>query len=542
MNHTTFAFGNVTVHHICDTEAPSLGSYVLESNGRTAMVECHSRDVADWLSGQGLPEPDIIWHTHVQAEHCLDAQAFGDVSSAVPQSMVELASDRDGFERAARTIWDNPEEWGDTAGREKYSIGGAVIERLPVKPLNVAGTLKVGEVIDWEGAQLQVIALPGHMADAVGLVLICDGKPCAVFIGDLMRYPEHLVNLYDLEHAYGATRLQALPATLRQLADEVDVDLYLPSTGPAIQHGRPAAYHLADRIDHYLYSLTWKIEAYEPTPHESRRSVARFNELADGIYQFDAPGNTIVLIDEAGRGLMVDPGPCDYENPNRVADFVADVQALEDEAGLKTIDTLLITHMHGDHYDLVPQMQSRYSGCKLAAWGPLADLIEAPEKYPYACLLPWYNLGLDAMRVDDRLSRHEPYIWHDVQINTIHLPGHCLIHAAYILEFNGLRLAITGDTVQTNGEAITVDYIFCNHSAPTDELGVPGAMKNLNAHSIDLNIGGHGSRFGNPNAMYEASLKRISKALPALRDLVIDGDLAAACVRPGYRDVTQLLD
>ncbi|MFN3979652.1 MAG: NADH-quinone oxidoreductase subunit N, partial [Caldilinea sp.] len=41
-----------------------------------------------------------------------------------------------------------------------------------------------------------------------------------------------------------------------------------------------------------------------------------------------------------------------------------------------------------------------------------------------------------------------------------------IAHAGYLLEFNGLRVACTGDTIQDRGEPVGLDFIISNHSIP----------------------------------------------------------------------------
>jgi glyoxylase-like metal-dependent hydrolase (beta-lactamase superfamily II) len=259
--------------------------------------------------------------------------------------------------------------------------------------------------------------------------------------------------------------------------------------------------------------------------------VGRYLQLHKGVYQLDNFGNCILLIDDQGRGLMFDPGPCDFESPNRLADFHRDLDLLERECGLRSIDLALVTHIHGDHYDMAPELRKRYPGCRVGAWDLVARVMEAPWDYPYPALLPWYNLGFDHVGVDDILSEDTPYRWHDVVIRSIHLPGHCYCHAAYLLIFNGLRLAITGDTIQSRGDSDGLNFTISNHSVPDERSGILKAYRQMVAEQVDLNIGGHGSHFINCAALYAESLKRVEHALPYLRCLVPGGDLEAAFVR-----------
>ena len=419
----------------------------------------------------------------------------------------------------------------NTLGREKYGVAGAVTVFPPEVPLKVAGTFREGERLTWQDLVIEVIPLPGHSRHHVGFVLELAGKLLAVFTGDLLWHPAKLVNVYDLEINYGGTALASLPPILRDLARR-PVQRYFPATGPAIANGPTQALELADAIDAYQNALTWRSGEFQPAPRVAYPRAGRYLQLHKGVYQIDNFGNCILLIDDSGRGLVFDPGPCDFESPTRVADFHRDLDLFERESGLRAIDLALVTHIHGDHYDMVPELLKRYPGCRVGAWDLVARVIEAPWDYPYPALLPWYNLGFDHVAVDDVLTTEEPYRWHDTVIESVHLPGHCYCHAGYVLTFNGVRLAVTGDTVQSRGESDALSFIIANHSVPGECAGQLKAYRTLLARDIDLNLGGHGSHFGSCRELYRESVWRIEHAMPHLSRLVPGGNLDVACLRP----------
>jgi len=506
-------------------------SHLVVRNGRCLLIDCHSSQMDRWLARRGLPAPEMILHTHVQPEHCREADQFPGARILVHEELAELAGDRPAYEAATHTVWDNPADWMNTLGLEKYGIAGSITVFPPIVPLKVSGTFREGDRLAWQDLVLEVMPLPGHSRHQVGFVLELDDRALAVFTGDLLCHPAKLVNVFDLEINYGGTVIASLPAVLRALAQR-PVQRYFPATGHAIENGPAQALELAEAIDAYQAALTWQSGRFKPAAQPEYPLVGRYRQLHKGIYQIDNFGNCILLIDGQGCGLMFDPGPCDYESQARLADFHRDLDLFERDCGLKTIDTLLVTHIHGDHYDMAPELRRRYPGCRVGAWDLVARVMEAPWDYPYPALLPWYNLGFDHVAVDDVLSEDLPYDWHGVAIRSIHLPGHCLCHAAYLLTFNGLRLAITGDTIQSRGEADGLTFIISNHSVPDGNSGILKTYRQMVEERVDLNLGGHGSHFWDCHAQYTESLRRIEHTLPFLRALVPGGDLLSAFVRP----------
>jgi len=508
-------------------------SHVVERNGRSVLIDCHSSHIARWLDRRGLPHPEWILHTQVQPEHCREGNGFPGARILVHDDLAELAGDRQAYERRAHTVWEHPEEWGVTLGREPYGIAGSTTVFPPERPLKLGGTFREGDRLTWQDLVFVVVALPAHGRHPVGFILELNGTPLALFSGDLMQDQSRLVNFYDLEINYGGTSLGELPAALRELAGH-PVRHWFPATGPVIGDGPGQALTLAAAIESYQQALGWQSGTFQPESSPDYPKVGRYRQLHRGIYQLDNFGNCILLVDEAGRGLMFDPGPCDYEAADRQANFIRDLELFERECGLRTIDLALITHIHGDHYDMAPVLRERYPGCRVGAWDLVARVVEAPWDYPYPALLPWYNLGFDHVAMDVVLSEEDPFQWHDTVIRSIHLPGHCYCHAGYLLTFNGLRLAVTGDTIQSRGGADGLSFFTSNHSVPDEYSGILKTYRRMCAEGVDMNLGGHGSHFTGCSAMYAESLRRIEYAQKALRVLVPGGDLEAACLRPGW--------
>jgi glyoxylase-like metal-dependent hydrolase (beta-lactamase superfamily II) len=529
--------GTTVVHSFADTQS----SHLVVRGDNALLVDCHRDDMPAVLRAEGLPQPSLILHTHVQPEHCREGDAFGAVPIRVPAGEELLASDPDGFAAAAATVWDDPDDWGNSMGEEPYGVGGCPLYRPPAVPLVCAPPLVPGEQLSWAGLVLDILHLPAHGKRSVGLLLRDGDTTLGLFSGDLIVAPGVLADIASTQFNYGATFLASLPGLLHDVAALGDMP-YFPATGPVLPAGAGAARALATKVEAYLAALPWRTGTFQPTPlPASEQTLGRFDRVADGIYQINTFGNSIVFIDEDGRGMVVDPGPCDYEfaMPERVVRQADDFAALEQGAGLQTVDRILITHFHGDHIDLIPGLLERYPAARVATLDHVADVVTRPHDFPYSCRLPWYNLGFDTVPVHDRMRVGDRFRWHDVEIEVLHLPGHCYAHAGFVFDFRGQRVAVTGDTIQNRGTASGLDFIISNHSAPGRQ-GNLAAFRNVNRHRVDLNLGGHGSRFLAPNALYEESIARIEKAMPLLAALVPDGDLERACIPPHFPQVPML--
>ncbi|MCX5661905.1 MAG: MBL fold metallo-hydrolase [Planctomycetota bacterium] len=192
---------DLTLHVLAQDQT----SYLLVHHGRSILIDCHSAAMRSWIASRGLPMPEMILHTHVGPEHCREADLFPDARILVPAGLEDAAADNEAYRKAARPVWDHPEDWPTTMGRERYGVAGCPVILAPEKPLRIAGSFKAGERIDWQNLSLEVVPLPAHGFYSVGLLLRRGGspKPIALFIGDLFRHGPHLVDIHNLETSYG---------------------------------------------------------------------------------------------------------------------------------------------------------------------------------------------------------------------------------------------------------------------------------------------------------------------------------------------------
>lgn len=520
------ALAGVRIITLADPSAPVHGgtTHVLVHDGRTALVDCHAAAVAGWLASAGLPLPELILHTHVQPEHCAEGAVLPGARILVPAGTRTLASDPVAWAREAATVWDDPAAWSETLGRERWGVAGAVTHRPPVVSPPAVEEVAAGTRLAWAGLELEVIALPAHSPYAVGFALGDE----AVFCGDLLRHPGVLVDLFHLEAGYGVNALPALPAMLRALRG-----LVLPASGGPL--AAADAHALAVRIEKFLAARAWRSPDWRDRPAlPVRDRLGRWLSVAPGVWQMDQYGNPVLLIRPDGHALMVDPGPCDFMNPRRDADFAADLDRFQAERGLRTIDWALITHMHGDHLDQCAALRRRF-GTRVAASRLVAAVISEPRCWPYPALLPWYGLGQEAVAVDAVVSEGGSWRWDGVEFACLHLPGHCHAHAGWLFDWAGERVALTGDVVQARGEAIGLDLgCMANHTVWDGRPGVMVTVERLAAAGAGLVLGGHGAHFRDVAAFCTESLARMRRALPALRALVPDGDLDRAMLDPAW--------
>lgn len=509
--------------------------HLLLSGGAGLLVNCIAGLEPSAILAAGHPLPEEIWHTQVDDTLAAEGCDFKAVIR-LPASFSEVARASEDYWKKARTTWEHPEQWMVTFGRETYGVAGSLIVQPLSRPLPVFQTFNPGDSLEWRGFRFRVTDFSVRNFYSVGFALEQGGETIALFSGDLVEGSGRLPDAHGFESNYAGLPWERIASTLGEAA-ELKPSWMFPSTGGTVADPASLLDPLADRVGGFL-NFT-RIPPVEFPQREPPR-FGRYHDHGDSVYQITNFGNTILLINPEGFGLMIDPGPCDYGNPSRKADFVSDLEKFEKEAGLRAIDLVLVTHFHGDHYDLWPEVRRRYPECRLGAWAPVADVIEHPEDYPYPALLPWYDVGWKSCPVDVRMTRQSPLLWHGTAIHTVHLPGHCLVHAGYWLDWKGRRILLSGDSIQTRGEADSLQMPGANHSVPGTEEGHAQAYRNVIPLGIGLNLGGHSSFFQNCGEIYTASLRRIEDATGRLTsifppktpgELYLRGSLQTAAVR-----------
>jgi glyoxylase-like metal-dependent hydrolase (beta-lactamase superfamily II) len=488
--------------------------HLLLSGGSSLLVNCIARLKPSVILAAGHPVPEEIWHTQVDDTLAAEGNDF-EALIRLPASFAEVARASEDYWKKARTTWEHPEEWMVTFGRETYGVAGSLIVQPLSRPLPGFQTFKPGDFLEWRGFRFRVLDFSVRNFYSVGFALERVGETLALFSGDLVEGSGRLPDAHGFESNYAGLPWDRIASTLSEAAALKPAWMF-PCNGGPVENPASLLDQLAVRVGDFLNFTQTLPKAF---PQKEPPRFGRYHDHGDSVYQIANFGNTILFINPEGFGFMIDPGPCDYGNPSRKEDFVADLEMFEAEAGLKAIDLVLVTHFHGDHYDLWPEVQQRYPECRLGAWGPIADVIEHPEEYSYPALLPWYDVGWKACGVDLKLTRQSPLLWHGTAIHTVHLPGHCLLHAGYWLDWNGRRILLSGDSIQTRGEADALQMPCANHSVPGTEEGHAQAYRNVIPLGIDLNLGGHSSHFQDCRDIYNASFERIEQTTDLLLEL-----------------------
>lgn len=505
--------------------------YILVRGRRALLIDCPRLDVVGYCHRHGLVCPDTVLHTQVQTEHCWEWEVLPDAKVYVAAGSEDVARRSAAFARDSKTVWPPDRPWApESAGVERYGIGGCPTARPPERPLNVVGGLHAGDHFQWENLRLTVLPLPGSGKRAVGFYAEKEG---VLFSGDLLRAGGFLVNFYDLERGYGPTLgYDELIHSLETVA-ALKPRLLLPSTGPAITEPARDIQRLLRRLA-AARSPAVQRPGME-TPRPPLREFGLWKEVAPGLCQNNNFGNCIVYIDAEGRGLCVDPDICVWKSwEENCAAMHAELDRLEAQAGLKRLEWALLTHYHGDHVQYCDLLRERY-GTEILATADVADVLAHPEAYRYPCCVDWYGFPFNAVQVDRRLGYEETHRWNGMPVTPIHTPGHCFAHAGFIIPWEGMTTVCTGDTLQYAGGpvATAIPPILYNDTA-WPARGVLRTYERVMEAAPDLVLGGHSHCFFEPGEVLEQMRLGAEEAMGRALTLVADGDLMGAMTPPGY--------
>jgi len=505
--------------------------YLIVRDSRALLIDCPCADAAEVLRRAGLPAPELILHTQVQEEHCREWAAFPDVPVRVHAAAREVALRLPDFFRAAETRWPPDRDWS-TLGEETYGIAGCMTERPPVRPLAVAGVFQPGDTLGWQGIELNVIALPASGKRSVGFFWPAAG---VAFTGDLIHAGGRLVNFYDLERSYGGVALPPVRTSIKT-AIATGAARFLPSTGPVIE--QPA--EDVARLSVFLHKPGVAGSRRAGTPRKTLnfaplRKFGRYRQLDDGLYQSANFGNIVLYVDRQGRGLMVDPCNCVWDRwEPSVASMQADLDQLERETGLRQVDTVVLTHSHGDHVQYADLLRERY-GSRVLATPDVAAMLAAPGRFPYPCMLDWYNFPFSSLKVDGVLAYGQSFDWHGTPVLPVHTPGHCYAHAGFLIGWHGLRTFCSGDALPYGDGAITGGLPFSRNDGGFPDRSPAVSYRRMAALKPELVIGGHSHGFRDPDGSILRDFTDVwSEQELALAGYVPDGDLLRATTPPGY--------
>jgi len=336
--------------------------------------------------------------------------------------------------------------WLTPAGVRKYWK-----EALPLRdshtaylvvPAGLEGldcSLEDGQVVDWHGWRLRVVATPGHSPDHVSF-LARKGKngPLLGFCGDALSAPGKLWSPYttDWDHWTDAG-LTPSARSLRKLAG-LKPAVLLPAHGDVIAKG--AAINLtrtAAAVEEVAFLKSFERYTKKRLGHAPEyRFLAREQKETAGEKPWSRisehlflTGNTYVLTSKDNAFLVVDPWG------QRSADQVV---LLRKERKLGRLEVVMFSHAHYDHYDGIYDLPGRD---RFQVW--TLDRVAGPLAEPLRLRAPF--LDARPVRIDRRLKDGDTADWREYHFRFHHLPGQTEFTMGVETVIDGKRCYFTAD-------------------------------------------------------------------------------------------------
>ncbi len=458
--------------------------YAITHEGRALLIDCGSGDVLDHLDEIGVDSVDWVLYTHHHREQCQGHARLtaAGVKTAAPAGEVALMRD-------PASIWD------DLGANTVY---GATHARPPREPVDVDQVVAPLDTFEWGPYAIQVHATPGNTQWAVSYRMEVDGH-WFVMSGDLLLDGGTMHTFYDNEWDYGhslgpKTMCQSLTYLRTLLPATV-----CPSHGPVIEDAEPQIRRLHDTLDRF--DKEWYTRAWDWNDgiggamdwFSQPTEITGVRKFTDNLYKFGRMGsNCYLLIGKTGRGMFID---CGGQVPGHLEHALG---KLQQSAGLKTVEVLMPTHAHGDHYNNLGYLRERW-GTEVWCLDPMADSMEEPYRFNSSALVPYYGLDFDAIPIARRLADREQFEWDGFQFTAHELQGQTCYATGLELEMEGKRVMFTGDNIfYSPREGMSGhEAIVARNGAQIDLQYLQGAER-LAEIDPDWVLAGHSSEMSDP--------------------------------------------
>jgi len=490
--------------------------YLLREGDAALLIDLGDGSVLDHVDEIGVRRVEWVLFTHHHREQCQGAAKLRESGAKIAGSEAERAL----FEQPLSFRKMRP------ALTDAHTVHGASYVRPPIAPIAVERGFAKMDDFAWRGRELVCVQTgghsPGHMA-----YLLRRGAEWLAFTGDLMLDGAKMHTWFDSEFDYGfAKGLYELGNGAAQIAGYAPT-LLLPSHGPVV---RDAPAQLTDYIAKLRRLAELSVRGWDygrfagaDQDNVSRpTAVPHLWQVTPHLYKFRGPDywpNFHMLLAGSGRALLVDCGLFNRDFLDRT------LARAQERLGLKGIDAIFVTHMHGDHALDAAHIREKW-GAKLWAMEGVADKFERAWDYDLCALLPSYGKDAGLLKFDRTLRNGETIEWEGYTLTCDWMPGQTKYHSCLHGEIDGQRVAFTGDNLcadprnpqQGGNEAVVA------RNGGTLEEGYLYAAHYLHSIAPDLILGGHCWAMRNPRELIERLRTRMEALREAFQSVSVEDD------------------
>ena len=508
--------------------------YVIKDGSAAILIDLGDGSVLDALPQIGVSQVDWVLYTHHHREQCQGHAKLADHTATRGVKVAAPANERELFEKPLSFRAAVPKL------SDRFTVHGASYVRPPIQPIAIDRAFEKMDSFEWRGRKIWCAETAGNSPGSMSFLVrqpgpLGSGGGWLAFTGDLMLDGAVLHTWFDSEWDYGFCKGIYALATATGYLEAFAPLTMLPSHGPPIKDAATQLATFQKKLRRLEKVMKRGYEVFTFAGCDQDRvsrpsAVPHLWQISPHLYKVRGHEywvNFHMLVSDDGHALLVDCGLFDRKFLDRLLD------GARDTLGIKAIDAILVTHMHGDHF-LDAEHVRKSRGAQIWTHERVVDLIERPLDYDYDAMIPSYRErptgDLQSLKVDRVIRDGEVIRWRGHDLACDWMPGQtefaCCVHGV----IDGKRVAFTGDNIfgspadpaQHGHEAVVA-----RNSCTIDE-GYGYAGKYLHSIAPDLILGGHSWAIENPKPLIDRYLTAAEELREAFRDLTKERDYRLA--------------
>ena len=490
--------------------------YVIKSGELGLLIDLGTGDVLDHLKEIGINKIEWVLFTHHHREQTQGYPRLKNTGAkvAVPEVEKALFETPLNFRKMAPALSD------------AFTVHGASYVRPGITPIKADKTFAKMDDFTWQGIELWCVETAGNSPGSLSYITKKEGEWIA-FTGDLMLQGSKLHTWFDTEWDYGFSKgIYALYNSLGQL-EGYPLKKMLPSHGPIIENPLPQLQALRNTLREFnkLYLRGWEVSTFAGADQDrvsQPTTVPHVWQVTKHLFKFRGPEfwpNFHMILADNGHALIVDCGLFKKEFLDK------SIALMKERLGLKQIDVVLVTHMHGDHCLEAPHLRDMH-GAKIWTMNRVVAPVSRPLHFDYCAQVNTYGKGIDSIAFDKVFQEGDTFTWEGFKLTVDWMPGQTEFALCLHGIIDGKKVAFTGDNIFGNSSDPSQnghEAVVARNSCILEE-GYIYAAKYLKKLQPDLLLGGHSWAMAEPAKLIDRYLEDALKLKEYFEKLSFEKD------------------
>jgi len=490
--------------------------YVIKSGELGLLIDLGTGDVLDHLKEIGINKIEWVLFTHHHREQTQGYPRLKNTGAkvAVPEVEKALFETPLNFRKMAPALSD------------AFTVHGASYVRPAITLIKADRTFAKMDDFTWQGIELWCVETAGNSPGSLSYITKKEGEWIA-FTGDVMLQGSKLHTWFDSEWDYGFSKgIYALYNSLGQL-EGYPLKKMLPSHGPIIENPLPQLQALRNTLREFnkLYLRGWEVSTFAGADQDrvsQPTTVPHVWQVTKHLFKFRGPEfwpNFHMILADNGHALVVDCGLFKKEFLDK------SISLMKERLGLKQIDVVLVTHMHGDHCLEAPHLRDKH-GAKIWTMNRVVAPVSRPLHFDYCAQVNTYGKGIDSIAFNKVFQEGDTFTWEGFKLTVDWMPGQTEFALCLHGIIDGKKVAFTGDNIfgsssdpSQNGHEAVVARNSC-----ILEEGYIYAAKYLKKLQPDLLLGGHSWAMAEPAKLIDRYLEDALKLKDYFEKLSFEKD------------------